>query len=413
MIKKLIFEHAIFNTQLLLLLLLSKLSKMTPEEKINLITRNLKEVVGLDHLRKIVATRPLKIHFGTAPTGRIHIGYFVPVLKIVDFLKAGCEVKILIADLHAQLDNLKSNSDLVKHRTSYYQQMIELMLNRMGAPMENCKFCFGSDYQLSVPYTLDVYKLCTMLTLNDAKRAGAEVVKQSGNPVLGSLIYPILQALDEVYLDVDCQFGGLDQRKIFMMARNFLPILGYQKKIHLMAPMLPSMTVTPPKPKVADMDNESSGSSNDVSETISKVSVDIMETDVETIEINKMSASDPKSKIDLLDGKKMIRKKINQMYCLEGDLTFNPVMDLVRMIIFPLMEHMNISVFTINRPEKYGGPIHFDHIDKLTEAFANKELHPADLKNSTGDFLNIFLEPIRQEFSSREKQNLLKQAYPE
>lgn len=46
-----------------------------------------------------------------------------------------------------------------------------------------------------------------------------------------------LQALDEEYLKVDAQFGGVDQRKIFTLAEKHLPHLGYSKRIHLMNPM--------------------------------------------------------------------------------------------------------------------------------------------------------------------------------
>nr|XP_042912242.1 tyrosine--tRNA ligase, cytoplasmic-like isoform X5 [Parasteatoda tepidariorum] len=46
-----------------------------------------------------------------------------------------------------------------------------------------------------------------------------------------------MQALDEEYLKVDAQFGGVDQRKIFTFAEMYLPQLGYAKRIHLMNPM--------------------------------------------------------------------------------------------------------------------------------------------------------------------------------
>lgn len=58
---------------------------------------------------------------------------------------------------------------------------------------------------------MDVYRLSSMSTDHDAKRAGAEVVKQSATAPLSCLLYPGLQALDEQYLDVDFQFGGVDQ----------------------------------------------------------------------------------------------------------------------------------------------------------------------------------------------------------
>ena len=69
----------------------------------------------------------------------------------------------------------------------------------------------GSSYQLTKEYNLDNYKLCSIVTEHDAKKAGAEVVKQVESPLLSGLLYPGLQALDEQYLDCDFQFGGVDQ----------------------------------------------------------------------------------------------------------------------------------------------------------------------------------------------------------
>lgn len=68
-------------------------SSLTPEQKVDLITRNLQEVLGEENLKKIVQERDVKIYWGTATTGKPHIAYFVPMTKIADFLKAGCEVR--------------------------------------------------------------------------------------------------------------------------------------------------------------------------------------------------------------------------------------------------------------------------------------------------------------------------------
>lgn len=66
--------------------------KISPEEKYELITRNLQEVLGDDKLKTIVKERDLKLYWGTATTGKPHVAYFVPMSKIADFLRAGCEV---------------------------------------------------------------------------------------------------------------------------------------------------------------------------------------------------------------------------------------------------------------------------------------------------------------------------------
>ena len=111
-------------------------------------------------------------------------------------------VTILFADLHAYLDNMKSPWELINHRVKYYEESIKGMLTSIGVPLENLKFVRGTDYQLSREYTMDAYKFSTIVTEKDAKKAGAEVVKQSDAAPLSGLLYPGLQALDEEYLKV-------------------------------------------------------------------------------------------------------------------------------------------------------------------------------------------------------------------
>ena len=65
---------------------------MSPEEKYELISRNLQEVLGREEILNILKERDLKLYWGTAPTGKPHIGYYVPMSKIADFLSAGVEV---------------------------------------------------------------------------------------------------------------------------------------------------------------------------------------------------------------------------------------------------------------------------------------------------------------------------------
>lgn len=146
----------------------------------------LQEVLGEDRIRAVLKERDIKLYWGTATTGKPHIGYFAPMSKIADFLKAGCEVitisyllgnsipaqlsgeahchavfiqvTILFADLHAYLDNMKAPWELLAHRCDYYQNVIKAMLRSIGVPLDKLKFVKGSNYQLSREYTLDVYR---------------------------------------------------------------------------------------------------------------------------------------------------------------------------------------------------------------------------------------------------------------
>uniref|UniRef100_A0AAQ5X4E9 Tyrosine--tRNA ligase n=1 Tax=Amphiprion ocellaris TaxID=80972 RepID=A0AAQ5X4E9_AMPOC len=339
--------------------------QLSPDEKFHLITRNLQEVLGEDKLKQILQERELKVYWGSATTGKPHVAYFVPMSKIADFLKAGCEVTILFADLHAYLDNMKAPWELLELRVKYYEQVIKAMLESIGVPLEKLKFIKGTDYQLSREYTLDVYRLSSMVTEHDAKKAGAEVVKQVEHPLLSGLLYPGLQALDEEYLKVDAQFGGVDQRKIFTLAEKYLPSLGYAKRVHLMNPMVPGLTGA------------------------------------------KMSSSEEESKIDLLDSKEDVKKKLKKAFCEPGNIQNNGVLSFVKYVVFPLR-----GEFSIKRDPKWGGDKVYTAFEEVEKDFAEELIHPGDLKASVETALNELLEPIRKKFESPELRKLTNSAYP-
>lgn len=122
---------------------------LTWTDKYKFITRNLAECLGDDKLKNILKERDLKLYWGTATTGKPHIGYFAPMSKIADFLRARTEVTILFADLHAYLDNMKAPWELLELRTQYYEAVIKAMLKSIDVPLDNLKFIKGTDYQLS------------------------------------------------------------------------------------------------------------------------------------------------------------------------------------------------------------------------------------------------------------------------
>ena len=317
---------------------------MTPADKKALITRNLQETLGEDRIDEILKTRDLKIYWGTATTGKPHVAYFVPMSKLADFLNAGCEVTVLFADLHAYLDNMKAPWELLQLRTQYYEHAIKAMLESLGVPLEKLKFVRGTDFELTKEYTLDVYKLASLVTEHDARKAGAEVVKQVQHPLLSGLLYPGLQALDEEYLKCDAQFGGVDQRKIFTYAEKYLPALGYAKRAHLMNPMVPGLQGT------------------------------------------KMSSSDEDSKIDLLDTAASLKKKLKKAFCEPGNITDNGILSFCKYVIIPVA--LKGEKFVVQRSAEHGGDVSFSTYEELETAFSKEEIHPGDLKSSVERYYN-------------------------
>jgi tyrosyl-tRNA synthetase len=199
-------------------------------------------------------------------------------------------------------------------------------MRAIGVPLEKLEFVLGSSYQYTAPYTRDSLKMCSMVTDRDAKKAGAEVVKQAESTYLTGLIYPIYQALDEEYLDVDVQFGGVDQRKIFVFASEFMPRIGYKQRAHLMNQMVPGLAG------------------------------------------GKMSSSDPDSKIDILDPPEVVKKKIKKAFAVPKVVEDNGIISFVEYVLFPVSELKSGKPrLVVERRE--GEPLIYEEIDTLKKDY--------------------------------------------
>jgi len=190
-------------------------------EKIELIKRNLQEIIGEEDLKeKLKSKKEFSVYWGTMPTGSVSLAYFFPMLKVADLLKCGFKVKILLADLHALLDGIPY--EILEKRYAYYKEAILLILKIINVDIKKLEFVKGSEVQLNKNYFNDLLRLSTFTTIRNSTKAASEAVKsaQGENVLLSGMIYPLMQALDEEYLKVDAQLAGLDQRKIIVYAKR-------------------------------------------------------------------------------------------------------------------------------------------------------------------------------------------------
>ncbi|MFC6906378.1 tyrosine--tRNA ligase [Halalkalicoccus tibetensis] len=341
---------------------------MDTAERKRLVTRHTDEVVTEEELEELLEEPDPSVYIGYAPTGEMHIGHFTTIRKLADFLRADIDVTVLIADLHAHLDDEKSPFDLLEARSVYYRTAIEAMVEAAGADPEAIEFVEGTEFQLEQPYTLELYRLLADTTISRAQRAGSEVVRQSENPKLGGLVYTLMQSLDVAALDADIAYGGIDQRGIYMLAREVLPEHGHEKPLCLFAPLL-------------------SGLSG-----------------------GKMSASEAGSKVNLTDDPDTVAEKIEGAYCPQGEVEDNGVLEYLEHLVFPILAEAG-EPFVVERPEEYGGDIVYEEYGDLESEFVSGELHPQDLKIATGEAIAEVIAPIRERFEAEPE--LLAEAYPE
>ncbi|MWV40467.1 tyrosine--tRNA ligase [Natrialba sp. INN-245] len=314
-----------------------------------LITRNAEEVVTDEEVREL-ADDPAgkRVYVGYEPSGVLHLGHLLTANKLIDLQEAGMEVVVLLADVHAYL-NGKGTFEEIRDTA----ERMKAQFVAYGLDESNTEFVYGSEFQLDEEYTLDLHELELATTLNRAQRAMAEIAGGETAKV-SHVVYPLMQTLDIEYLDLDLAVGGLDQRKVHMLAREELPELGYDVRPALHTPI------------VADLESGE----------------------------GKMSSSQGMT-ISMEDSTEDLEEKVNSAFCPptrdpEGDLE-NPVLELFEYHVFPRFDEI-----IVERPEKYGGDLTYEEYEALAADLESGELHPADAKGTLASYLDELIAPGRE-----------------
>jgi tyrosyl-tRNA synthetase len=322
---------------------------MDLNSKMESIKRGTLEVVTEEELiDKIKKDKPIA-YIGYEPSGSVHLGHAITVKKMIDLQNAGFKVKILLADFHAYL-NGKGSLEEIEKISNYNKKCFRAL-----GLSKDTEFILGSSYQTLEDYTYKIYELALSTTLTRAKRSMAQITRDSKDHKVAEVIYPLMQVLDMIFLDVDVALGGMEQRKIHMLARESLPRMGYEAPVCLHTPLL----------------HGTDGS-------------------------DKMSSSKA-NYIAIDDEPDVIKKKLQKSFCPQGLVEGNPVIEIAEHFIFT-----EDKTLLIERPEKFGGNLKLSYQD-LLEIYAKNELHPLDLKNSVIKRLIEILEPVREFLKSNEK----------
>lgn len=324
---------------------------MNIEEKLRIAKRNVVEIVTEEELKILLEnSSTFNFYFGTAPTGPFHIGYLIPAMKTIDLINIGGKATILIADYHAYLDDRKTPWEEMQIRTKYYEICLKKVLEKYE---DKIKFVYGSSYQTEKEYIEDLFKLAGLVSVKRAVRAASEVVRMREDPLISSLLYPIMQNLDVKYLNADIALGGIDQRHVYMLGREIIENVGYKKFISIFTPLITSLK----GPGV------------------------------------KMSASIPETHIKIHEDENSLLKKINNAYCPAREINGNPIIEISKYLLFPYFGKIKIE-----RDKKYGGDIELNSYEELEKLYVEGQLHPLDLKQAVFKYLNEMIKPVREYF---------------
>lgn len=342
---------------------------MDVTEKIRLVTREpTEEVVTQEELLNLFNTNSQPKHYiGLEISGFMHLGSLILTgFKINDFIKAGVKCTVFLADWHTYLNNkLGGDWDKIQMVSKYYADAFKM-------------FCPGVEivegsqlYESKKDYWLNLVKFAKNMSLERTMRSltimGRSTEKDKID--LGQLFYPPMQAVDIHTMDLDIVHAGMDQRKIHMLVREIFPKMKWKVPVAVHHHILAGLG-EPEAASDADSDFVSS----------------------------KMSKSKSASGIFVHDTDEEINSKFKKAWCPEGIIEKNPVLEISKYIIFHKFNEV-----IVERPDKFGGNVTYTSYQDLEGDFAQKKLHPSDLKTTVSKYVTEIIRPIREKITLTEE----------
>jgi len=340
---------------------------MDVESRIALVLREpTEEVVEVGELRNTFETNSKPRHYiGLEISGKLHLGSLILAgYKINDFIAAGVDCNVFLADWHTYINNKLDNDwEKIIEVSKYYSEAFKFFC-------PGTKIILGSTlYDNHDDYWKNFMIFSKHMTLSRTLRA-LTIMGRSEKEKLdfSQLMYPSMQSADIKALDLDIVHAGMDQRKIHMLVREIFPKLGWKVPVSVHHHLLPGLSEP------------------------TKFALDLTDQNDSRIS-SKMSKTNPMSGISIHDDDNTIQNKISRAYCPIGVSENNPILEIIKYVVFH-----NFSQFKIDRPSKYGGNIVYEDYLNLEHDYDQKNIHPKDLKDSVSIYLNKVIEPIRNHF---------------
>jgi tyrosyl-tRNA synthetase len=333
------------------------------DARVERVIRHTVEVLTLEEVRTLFqGTERPRAYIGFEPSGELTVAHLITARKILDLADAGCDVTVFLADWHAWInDKLGGTLERIDAAGRYMRATFEAL----GADPARVRYRWAHELVGSSDYWTRVVRVAKATTLARTKRAMSIMGRSEEESNLDSakLFYPSMQAADIFELPVDLAYGGIDQRRAHVLAREVAHHYGWPVPVAVHTPLLSSLR---------------GGGRMDP---------------VDGLVDGKMSKSDPGSSIRIPAEREEIAARIGSAFCEARAVEGNPVVEAAQYIVFPWEGRL-----AIERAEKHGGPVAFESVDAFLAAWRDGKLHPQDLKSAVASSLDRLVAPVRTYF---------------
>ena len=180
--------------------------------------------------------KDINVLWGIQPRRLPTIDLLIPIFQIIKFIENGLQITILLADIHEMLDSSFLDMNIIKHRCDAYIELITNILDFLNINSYNINFVLGSEFQTSPAYTLDVYKISALTSIHDIFEARDldKTENDINNGQMTTLLYPILQALDEKHTNCDIFYGSTSQKNMCTYSEKLMTNFQSKKVVYLL-----------------------------------------------------------------------------------------------------------------------------------------------------------------------------------
>lgn len=218
--------------------------KYSVEESIELITRGISEVIGLDEIKeKLKSGKQLTVKAGFDPTAPdIHLGHTVLLRKMRHFQLLGHKVIFLIGDFTGRIGDPSGKTktrprltleDVLKNAETYKQQVFKILDPEKTIVEFNSKWLEKMSFADVLGLT-SRYTVAQMIERDDFSKR-----YKNGQPIsIMEFLYPLAQGYDSVALECDVELGGNDQKFNLLVGRTLMKEYGLSPQAVITVPLL-------------------------------------------------------------------------------------------------------------------------------------------------------------------------------
>lgn len=209
------------------------MNKITENEIDELLTRSVVEILpSKDLLKKeLISGKKLRLYIGADATGTaLHLGHATNYIILEKFRRMGHKVIILIGDFTARIGDPTDKTaarvkltreDVVSNTKNWLKQLEKIVdLNNTENPVE---VVYNHDWLAKMTFE-DVIEIASNFTVQrmlERDMFEKRIIEQK--PIyLHEFFYPLMQGYDSVFLDVDVELCGNDQKFNALAGRTLL-----------------------------------------------------------------------------------------------------------------------------------------------------------------------------------------------